>query len=67
MSEYTISVRGLHCPGCENLVTRELNPIPGITDAKADSENGEVAVRGDRRTKDRARQAIAELGYEPVA
>jgi copper chaperone CopZ len=66
MVEYTLSVRGLHCPGCENLIARELNLIPGITDVKADNENGEVVVHGNPRTKDRARQAIAELGYEPM-
>lgn len=66
MAEYTLSVHGLHCPGCENLVARELNPIPGVMDVEADSEDDEVVVRGNPRTKDRARQALAELGYEPM-
>jgi copper chaperone CopZ len=66
MAEYKLTVCGMHCPGCENLVARELNPIPGITDAEVDNENDEVVVRGDPRTKDRAKQAIDELGYEPA-
>lgn len=66
MAEYTLSVRGMHCPGCENLVARELNSVPGIANVDADSDADEVVVRGELPTKDRARQAIAELGYEPV-
>ena len=66
MPEYTLDVNGMHCPGCENLVVRELNPIPGITDAEADNKNNQVIVRGEKDTEDRARQAIAEIGYEPA-
>lgn len=67
MADYTLSVRGMNCMGCENLVARELNPLPGITDVEVDHESDEVVVYGDPDTKDRARQAVAELGYEPVA
>lgn len=65
MNKYTLAVDGMHCPGCENLVARELNAIPGVTDVEGDSEADEVVVHGDPRTEERVRQAVAELGYEP--
>lgn len=65
MEEYTITIQGMDCPGCENLVVRELSSIPGIKDADADSANGTVVIQGDQKTKERVRQTIADLGDEP--
>ena len=66
MAEYTFTIEGMHCSGCENLVVQEISAISGIEDVEADNESGRLVIHGEQNTKERVRQTIANLGYKPT-
>jgi copper chaperone CopZ len=63
MKEYTVRVHGMRCRSCGAVVRRELTALPGVASVDPDPENDEVVVRGESGVVERARRAIAEIGY----
>lgn len=66
MVEYHVSVVGMSCRSCENLVRRSVTALPGVARVDADAEVGVVVATGDSGNEERIRQAIEEAGYHPV-
>jgi copper chaperone CopZ len=63
-----IAVRGMHCGGCERTVSRALQALPGVTDAKADfvAEEVEVTFDPDRVDPGAMRSAVLAAGFTPA-
>lgn len=67
MTRIEIPVEGMHCEGCEGAVSKALERLEGVRDAKADHREGRVRVSFDpaRVDEQRLRARIEETGYEP--
>ncbi|MFC3478837.1 heavy-metal-associated domain-containing protein [Halobacterium litoreum] len=59
----TLSVDGMGCDGCEDIVENALNGVDGVTDAEADHEAGAATVEGDADREDLLR-SVELAGYE---
>ncbi|MFC7166497.1 heavy-metal-associated domain-containing protein [Halospeciosus flavus] len=62
----TLSVEGMTCEGCEDIVENALSEVDGVEDAEADREEGVATVEGDANTEDLV-QAVDFAGYEATA
>jgi copper chaperone len=64
-----IQVTGLHCSGCEMVVTEALEEMDGVMVAKASHETGTVDVEFDdtKVTLDAIKSVIEEQGYRVTA
>lgn len=60
--EFTITVKGMHCGGCEQTVEDALREVDGVTDAAADRETEEAAVSGTADADDLV-EAVEAAGY----
>ncbi|WP_115863126.1 heavy-metal-associated domain-containing protein [Halorussus litoreus] len=60
----TITVEGMSCGGCEENVENALRDLPGVSDAEADNETGNVTVEGDA-TDEEISTAVEDAGYTP--
>jgi copper chaperone CopZ len=60
-----IGVRGMHCGGCEQTISRALVALPGVSEARADFVAEEVAVtfEPDRVGTDAIRSAVHAAGF----
>lgn len=65
MVEYTISVDGMECHGCERVIRSRLTDLSGVIDAVPDAANGEVRIYGDPDIRNQIRETITDAGYEP--
>jgi copper chaperone CopZ len=61
-----VSVRGMHCGGCERTVSGAVRAIPGVGSAEADFVAEEVAVTFDPGRTDLAaiRAAVRDVGFQ---
>ena len=64
MDEYTLSVPGMTCEGCEIVITGAVSPLAGVGTVDADAADGRVTVHGDPSAESRVRDAIEEAGYD---
>lgn len=66
VEERTIGVAGMTCTGCEESIQKALGRLDGVEDARADHEQGEVAVRYDsgRVTDADIEERIRAAGYD---
>ena len=66
--EMTISVKGMSCGGCEKAIERALMACDGVLEVKASYQAAQVQIRFDpkRIGEARLRQAITDVGYEPL-
>ena len=64
MSKYTISVDGMQCAGCEQILESELKDVRGTVTVDADYKQGVVEVRADPGTRAAVEEAIGDIGYE---
>jgi uncharacterized protein len=64
-----ISVAGMHCSGCENIIKDALNEIPGIAKVNADYPRARVVVQYDPERTDlnQIYQRIVAQGYSIIA
>jgi len=58
-------VEGIHCQGCVQNIERTLAGLPGVRDARAGIDEGDVRVEfaPDRVSLDELKQAVRELGF----
>ena len=63
-----MGVRGMHCGGCERTVSRALQALPGVTEAKADfvAEEVEVTFDPDQVDPGAMRSAVVAAGFTPA-
>jgi copper chaperone CopZ len=59
----TLTVDGMGCDGCEDIVENALTDVSGVEDATADYEEGTATVEGDADADDLL-QAVEFAGYE---
>ena len=60
----TVTVRGMSCDGCEEIVETALMEVNGVESAEADRESETATVEGDADV-DALAEAIDFAGYEP--
>jgi len=63
MATTTISVDGMTCDGCEEVVVSALSEVSGVEEAKADREDGTATVDGDAELEELL-EAIDFSGYD---
>jgi copper chaperone CopZ len=60
---FKLSVKGMHCEGCESAICDKVGKIAGVTACKASHEAAEVEVIAPAEQKDAVAAAIRKLGY----
>lgn len=65
MTKTEISVKGMHCGGCERTLSLALSRLEGVREAKADREAERVTVRYDpeRVSEQTLRERIELCGF----
>jgi len=66
MATITLSVQGMSCDGCEEIVEDSLEEVSGVEDAEADHEEDRATVEGDA-DPDALVEAVDFAGYEASA
>lgn len=66
MELININTKGMHCPGCEVLVTEEIEELEGVHYAKASHGSGVISVEFDRSktTQKKIEEVIRNRGHE---
>jgi copper chaperone len=59
----TLSVEGMGCDGCEDIVESALDEVDGVESADADHEAGEASVEGDA-SADALLRSVDLAGYD---
>lgn len=59
----TLTVEGMGCDGCEEIIENALTDVDGVEDASADYEDDAATVEGDADPEDLL-QAVEFAGYE---
>lgn len=59
----TLSVDGMGCEGCEEIVENALTGVNGVEDASADRDDGAATVEGGAGTSELL-EAVEYAGYE---
>ena len=62
----TITVRGMSCEGCEDIVENALEEVDGVESAAADRADDAVTVEGDADRQDLV-EAVGFAGYDADA
>ncbi|MFB6071467.1 MAG: heavy-metal-associated domain-containing protein [Halobacterium sp.] len=62
----TLSVEGMGCDGCEDIVESALGDVDGVEDADADREDGTATVEGDADPEELVR-SVELAGYDAEA
>jgi copper chaperone CopZ len=66
MATITLSVQGMSCEGCEEIVEDALEEVGGVESASADREENVASVEGDADPDDLV-EAVDFAGYEASA
>jgi len=66
MATITLSVQGMSCDGCEEIVEDALEEVSGVEDAEADHEGELATVEGEADPDDLV-EAVDFAGYEATA
>ena len=61
--EMSISVKGMHCEGCEGAVCGKIEKIEGVTAVKASHVDENVVVTAPPEQREAIEAAIKKLGY----
>lgn len=63
----TVKVSGMHCEGCSSIIVKSLSRIDGVSNVRADFDNGEVQLefKPDKLELEKVRHAIRKVGYIP--
>jgi copper chaperone len=59
----TLTIDGMGCDGCEDIVENALTDLDGVEDASADHEDGTATVEGDADSDDLL-EAVEFAGYD---
>lgn len=68
MAAVTITVREIHCEGCENTIRTALSRIEGVRIVQPDHRTSQVKIAYDeaRTDENSLRGTLAGLGFDPV-
>ncbi|KTG07613.1 hypothetical protein AUR64_02830 [Haloprofundus marisrubri] len=66
MPGYTLDVTGMHCDGCERILTQNVSSVIGVREVTADVTTGTVRVRCTDDSVAYVRKAITDAGYGVV-
>ena len=68
MVSRTFRVAEIHCGSCENTIKTSLSRMPGVAAVLPSAERNDVRVSFDDTlvSEDELRQALADVGFEPV-
>jgi copper chaperone len=68
MKTEILNVTGMHCGGCTGKVTRALNAVAGVTEAKVSLTPGEATVQYDEKVASpgQLKTAVEVAGYGVV-
>lgn len=68
MASATIQVKEIHCSSCENTIRAALGRMEGVRAVRSDAGRNDVGVSYDETKVGEAelRQALTEVGYDPV-
>ncbi|MFH1400865.1 MAG: heavy metal translocating P-type ATPase [Nanoarchaeota archaeon] len=59
-----LTITGMHCASCSNLLTRTLKKVPGVTDANVNYATGTATIEHDKNTDMQALiDAVTGRGY----
>jgi copper chaperone CopZ len=63
-----MGIKGFHCSGCANNLSKSLANLEGVIKAQADFDTAQVEVRFDpeRVTEEDLRDQVRATGFEPV-
>lgn len=61
---FKLSVKGMHCEGCEGAICDKVGKIAGVTACAASHEAEQVEVTAPIEQKDAITAAITRLGYK---
>ena len=61
---FTLSVKGMHCEGCEGAICGKVGQIAGVTACKASHMSEQVEVIAPAEQKAAITAAIVKLGYK---
>lgn len=66
MEKLTLKIEGMTCGHCEARVTKALEEVAGVTNAKVSLEEGTATVEFEngKVTEDTLIDAVEEVGYE---
>ena len=68
METRTLSVTGMACDGCEELVEAALEALNGVESASADQDTDSVTIETSGDVDEASMsEAVADAGYELVA
>lgn len=69
MTTATITVREIHCEGCENTIRTALSRLEGVRSVQPDHRTNQVQISYDKaRISDAGlREALAGIGFDPAA
>ncbi len=64
----TFKVADIHCGSCENTIKTSLSRLPGVAAVLPSAERSDVRVSFDdaQVSEEQLREALAEVGFEPV-
>ncbi|MDB5342035.1 MAG: Heavy-metal-associated domain protein [Schlesneria sp.] len=64
-----VSIKGMHCAGCANKVTKKLQAVPNVNSASVDADKGTAVVNaaaGKDFSPKAVWEAIESAGYKPT-
>ena len=68
MKEIILNIEGMHCEGCSSRLTKILNNLDGVSDAKVSLENKKADLEYDEEqiSIENIKEAISDAGFEAV-
>lgn len=66
--ETTMGIKGFHCSGCANNLSKNLNSLEGVIKAEADYDSAKVEIRYDpeRVSEEDLKNQVRASGFEPA-
>ncbi len=64
-----VSIKGMHCAGCANKVTKKLQAVPNVKSASVDADRGSAVVitaAGNDLSPKAVWEAVEGAGYKPT-
>lgn len=64
-----VSIKGMHCAGCANKVTKKLQAVPNVKSASVDADKGTAVVitaAGKDLSPKAVWEAVEGAGYHPT-
>ncbi len=68
MKKIGLKISGMHCEGCSSRLTKILNNLDGVSDAKVSLENKKADLEYDEEqiSIENIKEAISDAGFEAV-